>query len=104
MSKYEYFKSQRNKYFELYKTAQTEAAQEDCLRIMYWYSGELGVAFFHRVIRLENSLFLERLENFFLKSISEKQFRLIILLKEENQNLKTLNVNLLTGILRKTKS
>ncbi len=56
MNESKFYQSQRNKYFELYKTAPTEEAKDECYRIMFWYATELSIS--------ENELFLEKLQLF----------------------------------------
>lgn len=77
MNKYQFYQLQRNKYFELYKAAKTRDAQNECLRILYWYSTELDLAFFHSNVRFENKIFMLKVNNYFLNKLANHQAQLI---------------------------
>ena len=59
MHKMTYYRNQRNKYYALSQTAPNSSIRNECLRIMYWYIGQIYESL-NKVDILKNSLFIER--------------------------------------------
>lgn len=86
MNESKFYQTQRNKYFALYKTAQTKEAKKDCLRILEWYSKKLDDYGFNRLNReviIDNALFQERLMRHFVRELKNSYEKYIEILEQQ---------------------
>lgn len=101
MNKYEFYRKQRNKHYQLYKSAPNKVASDECMRIVHWYVGQIDKCLLWSTV-LENQLFMSRFDAYLNDQIVECYQQLVelqkqrITLLEEKNELKSKHITKLS--------